>query len=56
MALLEPLLALKLVDCLKNGLGTYTVCSMWVSEIACEINLMRLYLLEKLDDDVDVCL
>ncbi len=54
MALLEPLGTLELIDSLKNGLCTYTVCSVWVSEVTCEVDLMRLNLLEELDDDVDV--
>ena len=54
MTLFEPCLALKLVESLENCLCTYTVSTMRVSEVACEIDLVRLYLLEESDDDVDV--
>ena len=56
MAFLEPCLTLKLIDCLKNGFCTYSVCSVWVSEVSCKIDLVWLYLLKKLLDDVDVSL
>ena len=54
MAILEPCFAFELLKSLKYGFCTYSVCSVWVSKVTCKIDLMRLYLLEKLGDDVDV--
>ena len=54
MALLEPLCAFKLVEGLKNSLCTYSVCAVWVSKVACKIDLVRLDLLEKCCNDVNV--
>ena len=55
VALLEPLCStLKLLESLENGLCTYSVGSVWVSKVTCEVDLVRLNLLEKLDYDVDV--
>ena len=54
MALLEPLCTLELLESLENGLCTNSVGSVWVSKVTCEIDLVWLNLLEKIDDDVDV--
>ena len=54
MALLEPFLALQLIDGLENSLCTYAVCSMRVGKVSCKIYLMRLNLLKECDDDVDI--
>ena len=54
MAFLKPFFVLELIQGLKNSLRTYAVCSMRVSKVACKIDLVRLHLLEKRNDDVDV--
>ena len=56
VAVLHPSLALKLVEGLKHGLGADAVCSVRVCEVSCHIDLVRLNLLEQVDDDVDVLL
>ena len=56
MTLLKPLCTLKLVDCLENSLGTYSVSTMWVCKVTRKINLMRLDLIEKFYTDIYICL
>ena len=56
MTFIKPCLSLELVQCLKNGLCTYTMRAMRVCEVTGKINLMRLHLLKKLYDDIDVSL
>ena len=56
MAIFEPGFSLELVYSLKHCLGTYAVCTVRVRKVACKVNLMWLNLLQKFNDDIDVCL
>ena len=54
MAFFEPWRACQLVQCLKNSLCTYSVCTMWVSKVTGKINLVRLDFLEKFNDYINI--
>ena len=56
MAVIQPICILKLIQCFKYCLSTYSVCTMRVSEITCKIYLVWLNLLEKFDYYIYVCL
>ena len=56
MTLFQPFCATKLIERFENCFSTYTMCAVRVSKVAGKIDLMWLYLLEKFDDDVDICL
>ena len=56
MAVLKPLLAFALTQRLKNSFCANPMSSVRVSEVACNINLVRLNLVEKFENDVYILL
>jgi len=56
VAFLEPCLVLELLEGFKHGFRTYPVCPVRVCKVSGKVYLVWLYLLEKVDDDVDILL
>ena len=52
MALLAPVVILRNIECLEDGLHTCAVCAVWVGKVARSVNLVWAYLAQELYDDV----